>query len=1790
LTAVIRLVEYSQRFFDANATREILETLLPRFTTHSVHDALVAQGYLVLFLPVSFAKHQHSDPICTPKDYLPTIFSLWSMFTRSSTYDAQYMDLLARIAEENVSHIDSDTEKIGLFTEEQVRLVFTTAIRMMNLPVGSRLNDGGGTGSSSSTDRNASVTATTGYGHTGFKIDMKGGNGLFLRRKSEKYASLARFIVYTIFPKKESTDQIHTLQLLGELIQAVELYFHPSNHGTWSYILTTFVRHLAYEFLKRWRHEQEDDCETPKERRLTPDLCREFVLIIRPVVFLSMFGKDQYTVGASQTTIKYLSWIEPDLIFPTLLERIYPSLETLTETHRTTSALSILTDISLPLFSREHYPAGGKHLLPLLQLAIPGIDTNDPIKTIASLMFITSALMTVPIMDLSTIEVDENTEEENYNNQTELMMEDFAGGALPKGMEDQLCRMATGEFQEWLTKFIQRIFTIFENMPQHDRKKQGGAIEAGLTQMVLHACETVFGQLSDNMYDVALRLVVDFSNNQVLPSAVRAMGALCQSITSVNPKKAARQFIPICIVNIRTELKENGASSTMTNSATSNPIQSDATLHWYQHILFSVVSDLGSEWLNYKDDLLAIGYDMVHHCKSRRGMMWAGKFLRYSLKTLLDTYPTEYRSLTPAEWHNKDIINRSHLLWGKTGDPKHLNIQWHTPNVDEKDLALRILYEFLKPSMARLRQLMSNTTSDNTLVTSHELTNEFCRHLAIMRNCLIGSMTMIADDGEMNNTSTDSGEDEVMATDELLFDQKQQQQRHMRVVAGYAFENDPRSEEARAIRLEVGDLLHQLAAFFTDQRENDVESVKILIKMIRVFLSERGVEKTWFDRNKSGYNYSKNIGKTPVCYKQYPRHLLVHRAYIHHLQRLKHNASNRNRSPIHNQLLMDLLELSMSSYAEIRKVSQSALSIAARSFKGSKSVIMPTILKTLRPQPQSNNRMKGALYLLTHKSILMTCLRDWRYIPDFILSLCNAQHEDKPSIQELIRKIFLDYLSYFNQCSFRVVISEKDITDRLMIMTDELQHFNKLSDAVMNRNNEQKNIHRSLTESILNLLKNPRIHWRFSTMASNFLELLLRSEIAPTADLASYFAKSCTTSELPAMRRIGISAITQILLHIKQRTLAAGDEDLLITRSTHHPLKQLRNISSLYGGSIDSVGKDQPNYAEILLEESANNITDTSFLIDNTTTGWYVWPKQVVGYVPYSESIPFPQIDPASLGCYQQLENIFSSQDYWSKLMNYMSQEPSQKQDDRFNSANARFYSSIFQTYQGNSLIQCAKDQLTLLCAATEQKNNQRAASELCAGLIRGTKHWSMSLINRLWSEWLSSLLRTTLANVTPDSHTYWSSFVRFCVAKRDPRRIRPLIDILLYVEEAKFDPYSDAAFAEARKLLFVRALMVGLKWRFKPWANKDGLLEVYLEHLNHPYKQVREVIGANINDIMQIQWIPSFSSVAHLLVLNTQINGVTQMPLSCDFGKHSQNKRLHNVIEMLDSGFTMELTSTKTPNNYATASKTVLCWLRESLTQWQVIGTLLYIPLLLPRVVQMQEINDDQDLQQMATQVLTLMAQMTYPSHMIPGLVGQLLTILATSTSWHIRIRTLPLLQIFFFKNLFSVDMNQQVVHIMQAVSTLLLDNQIEVRNMASVTLGGIVRCSQRRAIDSLRQRYTALLEDTKLPKQYRDRRGKLIEPEGFRDALLHKHAGALGLSCLVNAFPYEVPEWLPTVLCQLANCMSDPAEIQSTIRKTFSDFRRTHSDTWHEDINKFTEDQLSLLNDMLISPSYYA
>ena len=80
------------------------------------------------------------------------------------------------------------------------------------------------------------------------------------------------------------------------------------------------------------------------------------------------------------------------------------------------------------------------------------------------------------------------------------------------------------------------------------------------------------------------------------------------------------------------------------------------------------------------------------------------------------------------------------------------------------------------------------------------------------------------------------------------------------------------------------------------------------------------------------------------------------------------------------------------------------------------------------------------------------------------------------------------------------------------------------------------------------------------------------------------------------------------------------------------------------------------------------------------------------------------------------------------------------------------------------------------------------------------------------------------------------------------------------------------------------------------------------------------------------------------------------------------------------------------------------------------------------------------------------------------------------------------------------------------------------------------------------------------------------------------------LGLSAYIQAHPYDVPAWMPAILVILGRLVSEPEPIKSTVKKTMSEFWRTQRDSWMVTKAMFTDDQLDVISDLLIGPSYYA
>merc|ERR1719479_572908 len=208
----------------------------------------------------------------------------------------------------------------------------------------------------------------------------------------------------------------------------------------------------------------------------------------------------------------------------------------------------------------------------------------------------------------------------------------------------------------------------------------------------------------------------------------------------------------------------------------------------------------------------------------------------------------------------------------------------------------------------------------------------------------------------------------------------------------------------------------------------------------------------------------------------------------------------------------------------------------------------------------------------------------------------------------------------------------------------------------------------------------------------------------------------------------------------------------------------------------------------------------------------------------------------------------------------------------------------------------------------------------------------------------------------------------------------------------------------------------------------------------------------------------------------------------------------------------------------------------------------------------------------------LGYMAQAILPLSVIPACLEAIHQV-SKSGSWKARASVLELLQVTVFLNMPSLLSNVTWVHqVMDIVENALIDDRVEVRSKAGQVLSGLLHCA---FVDKARQ--NSLLKS--FYAKVRSKKAKKTTEE-----IVAKHSGILGLAAFVNAFPYDVPEFLPDILMVLSDHLHDPQPIPVTIKKTLQDFKRTHQDNWQDHKLKFSDDQLAVLTDLLVSPSYYA
>ncbi|KAI0322307.1 hypothetical protein OF83DRAFT_1161297 [Amylostereum chailletii] len=1742
----LHLSEQCKRYFPASEIPNMLAEFIP-ITTSELLTTVVP--VMLSFLPPT---HIYL--------YMPTLFKLWEA-TNSAALDDRLLEFVGFLSEEHVAGSvgiagpegGAQWKDVGIWSEKEWTFLAGKILASM-----------------SAFDKQGAST-------TGGYADMKGDRAS-ARVKKTASGALAQIMVYSmavdgpdrvdrVSSRVETQTSSQTGYLAGSkamdsldrLITSTESFFHPSNSGYWSLSLTNFLNCLTNEFCKRWKEEEQPNCRTPSDRRLTKEIRRAFVTTLRTPALLAMFSKEPLSMGFAQATLRSLAVLGPSLIMPELLERAYSGLEVVNETHRTTAVLGMLSSLAQPLTSEKIWIGGQKHIVPLLELCIPGIDLNDPTKTVYTSMLIMSVVQNIKIGDLSSTQsgaplLGDAPPDDEMDLDIEIHLPDGGVPILSKEEERLLVRESTVSFADWVTSYFRRILALYENLPEEGGRSNttGGKQEETVLKSLKGTLDVVCPHLSDSLFDLVLRLVYDYATTNAKSNAVKAFGQMISCLSHANPTKVIDKFLPYCISQIKEELK-HGASSVRTTSSHA-AVPSDTTLHWNLAILRGCVGFDGNAILKHKTAILDILSTLSDKALSERGYSATGRFVMRTLATLVGIYPINSRFVNASDWDSPEFEKDHNLYWGKLYKPEEVKIEWHVPSEDEITFIFEILESLVSPALDKIERLLETAGTWDSVAR-----NDFCRYLHFCRSAWGGLPTFFK---EGPKTTIHPGLNLEVEVEELVIATPN-------VEAGFALTNfeDPRYRKAVKYRERFGSVVHRAAQALSQNHEGEdhIDAVLSVARSIEVYLLDYAMSNDEFAKMQRAYNQAKDLHRIWPKQRETSRLVLVKRAQVYLSSRIYLNSLYRRRDALDDKLIDDLLELSLSPYTRVRRYAQQFIHHVSGSYVRSTKMILPKLFNALS-RGVDPDRMKGALYILWNKGIGQCSIhpKDPQLYGQYLMAVLECQHQEKPSIQQLVNNVAKDCVGNLAEEANRsnaYVDDTPELLEALRALEIELPGTSDNTALLEEARSKGKarvkarNLRYDMTSSITPFIPcalTSILQWRYVQMALKFLYELIRRDVAPSPDVCKLFLVN-TTSPHPTLRSVAQKGVVKLTVFIKMRTYSKSSQELWL-HEWKNPLQRAIPIRS------------SEEFYSYVKKPISTDVDSQVFFLDKAASGFLTWAPTTKVYLPVPSGNPPFVWEIASQPTLQIIIDMVTHGDYLEKLVALWGQESSKdatKLDLR--NDNVIFVKSIAKILQGSGIENILAFLEPLL--TDQDRFKQRAAAEVLAGLSRGSKHWPKQHSDTFW-QWTISRLDQIYAQIKPDTIAFWETMINVSLQGRDPRRHPELVSWILVLP---LDFQSSSAFAMTKSLTMVSCFMDYVGYRDMDLVDKH--FRIFLENTNVAYAEMRATIAEDIFMNITNRWNPTYPTVQAFLEACSN----TDDPLY--IRRSPFVEEVTNFVGQLPVWKEERFPPPRVnQSQYDKVSLTLLRWIWVSFYSPQASLMFPYVIPMLREFLQMTELSDNPELGSHSQAVLYIISAVTPPPELIDPIISTFVDAIKSSTvsdSWRIRQYAMPPLIVFFYRNLLSIP-DGAMTRIMDLLLDCLSDDNVEVREMAAKTLSSIVRVSQRQSIIPLRDRFMKLARNTKLPPR-RD--------PGYTESMRTLHSAILGLCALIESFPYSVEEWMPSLTDVLALHATDPPPISTTIRHAASEFKK---DTWHKDQMAFDEDQLQNLSTMLVGTSY--
>lgn len=954
LETIIYLIYSCRKFFSSGSAAEQWIEFRPFMENLWHNSSLEAVGFVQLFLPTNAVNLGFFN--C---DWITDCLNLWVGMPNCQYWDFQWVAVLARC----IKHSTTILEWEGFLP-----VLFTQYLNMFEVPVANN----SGPYPFSRDD----VPRSTIYAFCQSKLVTPS-------------KEIAKSIVYLLKPGGSAQAY------LEKMVDLLEQYYHPSNGGRWSYSLERFLRYLVYYFQKRLAQEQRSrelgTCMV--QNFLGSSERKSFVRSVLKLIRRGQYSKNESLAGTAAVASSVLSYVEPTVVLPFIVSSFHIALDNVISPHQFKSAITgmalasralLLASAESSYLETDEYecnPSSTDYnhaLMVSMCNTLPGMDVNDPPKTLATMQLFGSI---------------------------------FSNLAEVGDKEDGSAPMLDINLSEWLDEFFCRLFSLLIHLEPNNQSNEGQFLSTSSGTFLVedgpyYFCmlEILLGKLTRPLYHQALKKISRFVHGHTLPGAVDEIGLLCSATLYSNPEEALVHLLQPMIYSVISSLKEapsTGCSSreiSYTLSVTEAPLSPalEASVAYQLNVISVAINFGGPHILQCKEEIkeaISTAFDAPSWKVNEAG----NHLLRSLIGSLVLYYPLDqykcYSRYPGIDGLEKWISTKENHNEEVSVGPK-----WHIPNKDEIEFANELLDLNLRSALDKLKQVCQSqhpSESGYEKQLLRVILLQIDASLQGARSCLPDFHPQQGDakhDGEKYSTSYISGASGVCIG-------------------------------STELREESADVVDFACKYMLEHRADNSILLMLLVRILDALVNYGSLEyDEWSDHKHALTMDSSAIKEPPTNFitghhaqgKRRPRWALIDRAYMHNTWRASQSSYHQFRidssirPPEHIVLLMnDLLELSLNDYDAVRVRAGKSLVKMLKRFPSLVKDCMPKLTTSLGTPGISENAALGACTVLRSRAVMMHIMKDWDAFSSFVLAILGSSHQGSLRAQKAINELFL---------------------------------------------------------------------------------------------------------------------------------------------------------------------------------------------------------------------------------------------------------------------------------------------------------------------------------------------------------------------------------------------------------------------------------------------------------------------------------------------------------------------------------------------------------------------------------------------------------------------------------------------------------------------------------------------------------------------------------------------------------------------------------------------------------------